>query len=224
VSIPRLWEITCDCLEHYCSISYGQAIELEKVSDIILSSPNINVANVNAVDKAIRQLRTAATILKKMMDSNQLAQDEFVSVYKTLQNIDTVANRLLFGSKLKNVRNAKGYNVTELASSVGVDRSYISKLEKAVAGPPDIEVIAQLSYVLAVPMSEFVVDAIGHISFERADNSNIVDPKNSIISDIARECEAIPEEYLVILLAQVKAISQTYRKRKFEGVWRRLDQ
>ncbi len=140
-----------------------------------------------------------------------------MSIYKAVQNVNTVANRLLFGSKLRRHRNEKGYNATQLASKIGVDRSYISKLEKAAAGPPDLEVIRKLAEVLGIPLSELIVDAIGRISFDIGEDADIADQRTMIIADIAQECRALPEEYLDLVLAQVKAIAQTYRQGKFKS-------
>ena len=75
--------------------------------------------------------------------------------------------------------------------AVSVDRSYISKLEKAVAGPPDIEVIAQLSYVLAVQCL-VSCGCSEHISFEELITPILLTQRIPLFPDIARECEQYP--------------------------------
>jgi transcriptional regulator with XRE-family HTH domain len=217
MSITALWERSLDYFKENTKLSWSQVAELEHLSNRIVGTPGINVDDAQAVEQAIRQLRTVVMVLEKMADDGQLPTDSLMSIYKTIQNAKTVANRLLFGSKLRRHRNAKGYNVTQLASKIGVDRSYISKLENAAAGPPDMEVIRKLTEVLGIPLSELIVDAIGRISPEIGEDDDIADQRTMIIADIAKECRALPEEYLDLLLAQVQAIAQTYRQRKFKS-------
>lgn len=217
MSITALWERSLEHVRRDDKLPWSQAAELEHLSNRIVGSPGINVDDAQAVEQAIRQLRTVVMVLENMSEDGQLPTDSLMSIYKTIQNVNTVANRLLFGSKLRRHRNAKGYNVTQLASKIGVDRSYISKLENAAAGPPDLEVVRKLADVLAIPLSELIVDAIGRISLEIGEDADIADQRTMIIADIAKECRALPEEYLDLLLAQVQAIAQTYRQRMFKS-------
>ncbi len=212
--IEELWQLSVMVLEQHFKLAPGQFEHLERLCEGLTGPPGVNVDDTDAVDHAIRQLRTAAMVLQKIVEDGLLPQHQLILAHRTLQNTKTVANRLLFGSRLRTTRNARGCSVVSLAITVGVDRSYISKLETAAAGPPDIEVIGKLADALGVPLSEFVVDAIRPFDFRSDSGAAIRDTRLSLIRDIARECEAIPEEYLELLLAQVKAVAQAYRQRR----------
>lgn len=62
--------------------------------------------------------------------------------------------RALLSCNLRRLRAASGLSQQRLAASAGVDRSYISDLERQ-AENPSIDSLDRLARALAVPMAEF---------------------------------------------------------------------
>jgi transcriptional regulator with XRE-family HTH domain len=60
-----------------------------------------------------------------------------------------------FAANLRRLRHAKGISQEDLAHEAGVNRSYMSKLEKG-ASYPGLEIIAKLATVLEVEPAELV--------------------------------------------------------------------
>jgi transcriptional regulator with XRE-family HTH domain len=63
--------------------------------------------------------------------------------------------REAFAANLRRLRHAKGISQEDLAYEAGVNRTYVSKLEKA-ASYPRLEVIAKLATVLEVEPAELL--------------------------------------------------------------------
>ena len=63
--------------------------------------------------------------------------------------------RQVFARNLRRFRQAKGFSQESLAFEAGVNRSYMSKLEKG-ASYVGLEIIERLSKVLGVPASDFL--------------------------------------------------------------------
>ncbi len=63
--------------------------------------------------------------------------------------------RQAFAANLRRLRHAKGLSQETLAYEAGVNRTYLSKLEKGVSYP-GLEVIAKLSDVLGVEPAELL--------------------------------------------------------------------
>jgi transcriptional regulator with XRE-family HTH domain len=61
-----------------------------------------------------------------------------------------------FGMKLQALRRAKGVNQRDLAERVGVDFSYISKVENDRLPPPAAETIEKICKELDVPIDELM--------------------------------------------------------------------
>jgi transcriptional regulator with XRE-family HTH domain len=64
-----------------------------------------------------------------------------------------------FGTVLREKRRASGLSQRQLAEKVGVDFSYISKLENGRLPAPAAETIARLAEVLACPVEELLAAA-----------------------------------------------------------------
>jgi transcriptional regulator with XRE-family HTH domain len=60
-----------------------------------------------------------------------------------------------FAANLRRLRHAKGISQEDLAHEAGINRSYMSKLEKG-ASYPGLEIIARLSTVLEVEPAELL--------------------------------------------------------------------
>jgi transcriptional regulator with XRE-family HTH domain len=60
-----------------------------------------------------------------------------------------------FAANLRRLRHAKGISQEELAHQAGINRSYMSRLEKG-ASYPGLEIIAKLATVLEVTPSELL--------------------------------------------------------------------
>ena len=63
--------------------------------------------------------------------------------------------REAFAANLRRLRHAKGISQEELAHQAGINRSYMSKLEKG-ASYPGLEIIAKLATVLEVEPAELL--------------------------------------------------------------------
>jgi transcriptional regulator with XRE-family HTH domain len=63
--------------------------------------------------------------------------------------MDPMDLRQAFAANLRRLRHAKGISQEDLAHEAAINRSYISKLEKA-ASYPGLEIIAKLATVLEV--------------------------------------------------------------------------
>ena len=57
---------------------------------------------------------------------------------------------MTFGEKLKEIRRAQGFSQRELAKIVGVDFSYISKIENDRLPPPAADTILKISNALGI--------------------------------------------------------------------------
>jgi transcriptional regulator with XRE-family HTH domain len=63
--------------------------------------------------------------------------------------------RQAFAANLRRLRHAKGISQEDLAYRAGINRSYMSKLEKG-ASYPGLEIIAKLATVLEVEPAELI--------------------------------------------------------------------
>ena len=61
-----------------------------------------------------------------------------------------------FGQALRSLRREKGVSQRELAQKVGVDFSYISKLENDHLPPPAADTIVKICKVLGIPPDELL--------------------------------------------------------------------
>lgn len=64
--------------------------------------------------------------------------------------------REVFASNLRRARNAAGLSQEELAFRAGLDRGYVSSLERAVYAA-SIDVVARIAEVLAIEPSELLL-------------------------------------------------------------------
>jgi transcriptional regulator with XRE-family HTH domain len=63
--------------------------------------------------------------------------------------------RQVFAANLRRLRHAKGLSQEDLAHEAGVNRTYMSKLERG-GSYPGLEIIGKLAAVLAVEPAEFL--------------------------------------------------------------------
>jgi transcriptional regulator with XRE-family HTH domain len=63
--------------------------------------------------------------------------------------------RQAFAANLRRLRHAKGISQEDLAYEAGVNRTYVSKLEKGISYP-GLEIIAKLATVLEVDPAELI--------------------------------------------------------------------
>jgi len=71
--------------------------------------------------------------------------------------------KITFGQALKQIRREKRVSQRELASKVGVDFSYISKIENDRLPPPSADTIIRMCQILNVP-SEILLAQSGKVS------------------------------------------------------------
>ena len=62
-----------------------------------------------------------------------------------------------FGDRLRTLRHQKGLNQRELADEVGVDFTYLSKIETGKMSPPSQDTIRKLADVLDADLDELLV-------------------------------------------------------------------
>lgn len=75
---------------------------------------------------------------------------------------------MTFGQALKQIRREKNVSQRDLANKVGVDFSYISKIENDRLPPPSADTIVRISKILDVP-SETLLAQSGKVSSEIKD-------------------------------------------------------
>ena len=73
-----------------------------------------------------------------------------------------------FGTLLKEIRRSKQVSQRELAGKVGVDFSYISKIENNRLAPPAADTIIKICDALAIP-SEILLSHAGKVSSDMKD-------------------------------------------------------
>jgi transcriptional regulator with XRE-family HTH domain len=73
-----------------------------------------------------------------------------------------------FGTVLKNIRRLKNISQRELADKVGVDFTYISKIENDRLPPPSAETVIKISEVLGSP-KEILLSQSGKVSNDLKD-------------------------------------------------------
>jgi transcriptional regulator with XRE-family HTH domain len=70
--------------------------------------------------------------------------------------MDPADLRQAFANNLRRLRHARGISQEDLAHDAGINRSYMSKLERA-ATYPGLEIIAKLATVLEVEPAELLI-------------------------------------------------------------------
>ena len=65
-----------------------------------------------------------------------------------------MSNKL--GNTIRNLRLAKGLTMLELATAVGIDKSYVSYLESGTKTNVSLDILKKLSQVLQVPLTELI--------------------------------------------------------------------
>ena len=61
-----------------------------------------------------------------------------------------------FGQSLRDVRQSKGISQRELAKKVGIDYSYVSKVENDHLPPPAADTIVKICQILGIPPDELL--------------------------------------------------------------------
>lgn len=84
----------------------------------------------------------------------------------------------MFGDLLKKLRKNRGYSQRDLAASVGVDYTYLSKIENGVLPPPSDETIIRIAQALGIQTDELLLAA------------NRVPPD---VTDLVTRSKSIPE-------------------------------
>jgi XRE family transcriptional regulator of biofilm formation len=61
----------------------------------------------------------------------------------------------MIGSRVEQLRSAKGLSINELAERAGVAKSYLSSIEREIQSNPSIHFLEKISVVLGVPIETF---------------------------------------------------------------------
>jgi transcriptional regulator with XRE-family HTH domain len=60
------------------------------------------------------------------------------------------------GNTIRNLRLAKGLTMQELATAVGIDKSYVSYLESGKKSNVSLDILKKVAQVLQVPLPELL--------------------------------------------------------------------
>ena len=82
---------------------------------------------------------------------------------KTIESLRTDLAR-----NLRSIRIKRGYAQERLGLDAGVDRTVVSKIERAAANP-SLQTLLKLSNVLDVPIADFFQDGVPYPKCQRAD-------------------------------------------------------
>jgi HTH-type transcriptional regulator, competence development regulator len=110
-----------------------------------------------------------------------------------------------FGQRLRELRKAKFLSQKQLAEMVGLDFTYLSKVETGAMPPPAEATIRKLADALHVP-AESLIALAGRLS---EDQSQIVSRRSDLIPDLFRAIgdSKITDEQLKALIAMLKSCS-----------------
>lgn len=102
-----------------------------------------------------------------------------------------------FGSTLRQLRRDRGVSQRQLADSVGVDFSYISKLENDRLPPPASETLARIAEKLGVPAAE--LHAAAHKVPEASAEELVGDPGAQRFLELAASMKLSGQEWESLL-------------------------
>lgn len=211
--VDRIYGCACEC---YGYVNETLDAKMEAIAAdfaSLLKTPGMDCSDPQAVIRSVEKLRAAWLILQggRLVKECLTIKGQRHARSAALA-AQTLADRLLFGSRLHMYRRKKHLTISGLAAAVGVDRSYVSKLESAAAGPPSLDVVARFAEVLDVHLPDLLQEAIGPLTFAAETRAYSGDGvRASLISDIAEACESIPDHQLRMLLAQTQAVAGMYR-------------
>ena len=60
------------------------------------------------------------------------------------------------GNTIRNLRLSKGLTMLELATAVGIDKSYVSYLESGSKTNVSLDILKKIAQVLQVPLTELI--------------------------------------------------------------------
>jgi len=214
--IEDLWNVAEECLKRPDSLISECAAQLEHLSAELVGAPGINTDDRYEVDRSIGQLKDLWLALRNdALARRDLSEAVSLSLYRASANIQTLANRVLFGARLREYRRRRRAKTADVAAEAGIDRSYLWKLENGAAGPPDPEVIAKLSRALGVHIADLAEEAIGPLSYLVATEVHSAGgARTTVISDIVKACKLVPIDQLRVLPAQVRAISEVCEQQR----------
>jgi transcriptional regulator with XRE-family HTH domain len=100
-----------------------------------------------------------------------------------------------FGRRLRDLRKQKHVSQRDLAAQVGIDFTYLSKIEVGRSAPPSEEVIRQIAHVLD------------------ADEDELINLAGKVPKDLKAVLEESPQAVeLLRVLSERKLPDETYRK------------
>jgi len=72
---------------------------------------------------------------------------------------DTKLDLVKLGERIRFLRQGKGWSLSDLMEQSGVSKAYISDLENAVAGKPNIQYVYSIASALGVTLDQLLQDA-----------------------------------------------------------------
>lgn len=114
-----------------------------------------------------------------------------------------------FGDRLRNLRLQNGLNQRELADEVGIDFTYLSKIETGKMSPPSQDTIRKLAEVLGADLDELLVLA-GRVP----DDVKEVVTQSREHPAFLREISDLDEQELEELRKKAKEIREKRNQRK----------
>lgn len=121
---------------------------------------------------------------------------------------------LTYGQWLKHARNAAGLTQAEFGSKIGMDQSYVSKLEREYhSSVPDAEKARMICQALGVTVRE-MMEAIGYYDEEPEDKDNLM-----VFASLMSEAEHldVPDYLKESIKASIRYAKDVALKRGNEG-------
>lgn len=106
----------------------------------------------------------------------------------------------MFGSYLRNLREAKGLSLRKLADSVHVEPSYISKVERDLVAPPSEDTIKRIAHLLDHD-ADVLLAVAGKVS---SDLSQAIIKRPELFSRLIREVNDAPDDLVIRILGEVQ--------------------
>jgi len=110
-----------------------------------------------------------------------------------------------FGEHIRQLRQAiqegdKSYSLRQVATRVGIEPAYLSKIERGVFQPPSEEVIVKLSTILGEDKDVLLAMA-GKLS---SDLQQIVLKRPKLFADLLRQMREVPDHAIIRVAREVK--------------------
>lgn len=115
--------------------------------------------------------------------------------------------KYLLGKRIRQMRHSKGLTQKALAGMIGVDYSYIGKMERAEQ-LPSINILIKLSEALSVNCSHFFIDDPTFRLISLLPKEALVSAEREELWNFLKELEGINVEDITLLIEIVKILKK----------------